>query len=84
MQTKMLLPTISRSTRIALSSSTLIDNTFVNNFDNIISGIFTIDITDQIPIFLKHFNYFSTESIHPNQNRYRLANETTLNKLYHG
>ena len=82
MQTKMLLPTISRPTRIASSSSTLIDNIFANNLNNFKSGIFTIDISDHLPIFIKYDNYFDTDKIPPKQIRYRVMNETTLNNFY--
>ena len=82
MQTKMLLPTISRPTRITSSSSTLIDNIFVNKLNNFKSGIFTIDISDHLPIFIKYDNYFDTDKIPPKQIRYRVMNETTLNNFY--
>ena len=54
MQTKMVLPTISRQTRIASSSCTLIDKMFVNNLNNLKSGIPIIDTKDHFPIFKKN------------------------------
>ena len=69
MQTKMLLPAILRPTRIASSPCTLIDNIFVNILIKFKSGIFTIDITDHFPIFLKYNNFFVTDKTPPKQNR---------------
>ena len=61
MQTKTLLLTISRPTRIASSSCTLIDNIFVNNLNIFKSGTCTIDKTDLFPFFKKYDNYFETD-----------------------
>ena len=65
MQTKMLLLIISRPTRKASSSCTLIDNFFLNNLNNFKSGIFTIDITDHFPIFKNYDKDFSTDKLPP-------------------
>ena len=81
MQTKMLLPTISRPTRTASSSCTLIDNIFVNDLNNFKSGLFAIDITNNLLIFIKYDNYFETDKIPQKQIRYRVMNETTLNNF---
>ena len=69
MQTKMLLPSRSRPTRIASSSNTLIDKIFANNLNNFKSGIFTIEISDHLPIFIRYDNYFDTDKLHPKQIR---------------
>lgn len=45
-------PAITNPTRVASTSSTLIDNIFTNDDSAINSGIFVTDITDHFPIFL--------------------------------
>ena len=81
-QTKMLLPIISRQTRIASSSCTLIDNNFVNKLINFKSRNFTVDITVHFPIFQKYDKYFSTDKLPQKQIRYRLIKEATSNSFY--
>ena len=45
-------PLISRPTRITSTSATLIDNIFVNSFeDNFTTGLLLTDISDHLPIF---------------------------------
>ena len=45
-------PLISRPTRITSTSATLIDNIFVNSFeDNFATGLLLTDISDHLPIF---------------------------------
>ena len=78
------LPMINRPTRIALNSSTLIDNIYTNSAHTQIStsGIFTADISDHLPIFhiskqkstCKHY-LPEPISTHPN------INTRTLNNL---
>ena len=82
MQTLALLPVISKPTRISKSSSSLIDNIFVNNLVNFRSGIFTIDISDHMPIFIIYKQYFDSEKNPPKKISYRIINETTLQNLY--
>ena len=71
-----------RLTRIASSSSTLIENICVNTFNGFKSGLVTNDITDHFPFFIKNGDYFKTDKTPPKQIRYRLMNETTLYNLY--
>ena len=83
MQSKMLLSTISRPSRIASSSCTHIDNIFVNNLNHFKSGVFTIDTSDHCPVFITYDKYFATEKLLPVQISYRVINETKLNNCYH-
>ena len=46
-----MMPTITRPTRIARTSSTLLDNFLVTNLRNFKNGLLSIDITDDLPIF---------------------------------
>ena len=46
-----MVPTITRPTRIARTSSTLLDNFLVTNLRNFKNGLLSIDITDDLPIF---------------------------------
>ena len=48
------LPLISRPTRITSTCTTLIDNIFINNHDDLncsLNGIFVADISDHFPVF---------------------------------
>lgn len=46
-------PTITRPRRVTSHCATLIDNIFTNVLDNnIMSGLFINDITDQLPVFI--------------------------------
>ena len=47
-----LIPTICKPNRLTNSSGTLIDYMFVSNLQSFVSGIFTIDISGHLPIFL--------------------------------
>ena len=47
-----LLPTICKPTRLTDTSGTLIDNIFASNLRDLVSGIFTIYISDHLPIFI--------------------------------
>ena len=47
-----LMPTIYKPTRLTNSSCTLIDEIFASNLRNFVSRIFTIDISDKLPIFI--------------------------------
>ena len=64
MYSNMLVPLITRPTRVTANQATLIDNIFTNNMCNsgtIIQGIFVTDITDHYPIF--HINHELTTEI---------------------
>ena len=77
-----LIPTICKPTRLTDSSSTLIDNIFASNLRNFVSGIFTIDISDHLPIFIIYKDYLATDRLSPKEITYRLINEATLNNFY--
>ncbi len=52
-----MLPTITQATRVTATSSTLIDNIYVNykdNMDQILTGIISSDISDHFPVFMFH------------------------------
>jgi hypothetical protein len=52
MYSNMLLPLITRPTRITAHTSTLIDNIFTNHLENsLFSGLLFTDISDHLPIF---------------------------------
>ena len=62
----MFLPAITRSTRFSTTSSTLIDNKFINKPHNLlVSGILITDISDHLQIF-----YISSELSHKNSTKY--------------
>ena len=76
-------PTITRPTRLGKSSSTLIDNIFVNNINlDCFSGIIINDLSDHLPIF-----YISSEKIHEatkierRLSMYREINPVSLSKF---
>ena len=78
-----LFPLISKPTRIADESATLLDNIFIRNPSNYKSGIFNIDISDHFPIFLIIRNFFRVPSTNGNiKFQYRLINEETLLNMY--
>jgi len=50
-----MIPTITQATRVTATSSTLIDNIYVNyknNIDQILTGILSSDISDHLPVFM--------------------------------
>ena len=62
----MFLPTITRPTRFGTTSSTLIDNIFINKPHNLlVSGILITDISDHLPIF-----YISSELFQKNSTQF--------------
>lgn len=78
------LPLINRPTRISTNSSTIIDNIFTNSpyTQNSLTGIFTSDISDHLPIFhiSKQKSTNSHETEQPNFQR-SVINTRTLNCL---
>ena len=73
-----MVPTITRPTRIAYTSSTLLDNFLVTNLRNIRSGILRIDITDHLPIVMIYELYFDTVKLAPKEIEFRVTNELTF------
>jgi len=52
-----MIPIITQATRVTATSSTLIDNIYVNykdNMDQILTGIISSDISDHFPVFMFH------------------------------
>ena len=82
MNTLALVPTICKPTRLTDSSSTLIDNIFASNLHNFCSGIFNIDISDHLPVFIIYKSYLTNNRISPKEISFRLINEATLNNFY--
>ena len=79
-----LVPIISKPTRIAGNSCTLIDNIFVSNLSNFNSGILTLDISDHLPIFINYANIFQSRPRDPIKVKYRILNEYSLSNFYDG
>ena len=76
------VPLTRKPTRIADSSSTLIDNIFVNkSFPDIKSGIIISDITDHFPIYALVPNLMSRSSQHLRNSGIRVMSEQNLSKL---
>ena len=77
-----LIPTISKPTRIADTSCTLIDNIFARNLGNFKSGILTMELSDHLPIYIIYNNIFAIQPLCPEKITYRIINESSLNNLY--
>ena len=60
-----LIPTICKPNRLTNSSYTPIDNVFASNLRNFVSGIFIIDISDHLPIFIIFKNSLTTDRLSP-------------------
>ena len=72
-----MVPTITRPTRIACTSCTLLDNFLITKLRNFKAGILNIDITDHLPIFLIYESYFNRVKLVPKEIQYRVLNELT-------
>ena len=78
-----MIPLITKPTRITDESATLIDNIFIRNPIEYTSGIFNIDISDHLPIFLIKHNFFQQPEIQECiAIKYRLINDLTLLDMY--
>ena len=78
------IPMISQPTKIAASSTTLIDNIFMSIPEETASGMITCDISDQLPVFITKKNA-STQSNPHNQSvfkSYRNTNAANMDKLH--
>ena len=78
------VPLITRPTRISISSATLIDNIFTNNFQNLnqcTQGIFSTDISDHCPIF--HINWEVKETTCKTSMYKRNLNKKNTCLFYH-
>ena len=82
MLSKSFIPLTRKPTRISDTSSTLIDNIFVNSsFSDITSGIIVSDVTDHFPIYALLSNFlFGNSNQNPNSG-IRVMSESNLNKL---
>ena len=74
--------TITRPTRIARTSCTLLDNFFITLLRNLKTGIRSIDRTDHLLIFLIHELSFDTVKLAPEEIEIRVINELTLESFY--
>lgn len=78
-----LIPLITKPTRITDASATLIDNIFVNNPTQTVSGILTADISDHLPVFIIRRDLFlNTDSSRLETVQFRLVNDRTLTNFY--
>ena len=83
MNTYSLTPIIFHPTRFDDRTCSLIDNVFVSNCNNIVSGLLCTDISDHLPIFIMYHNYFDVNvSSKLTTIRSRCVNSYTLNQLY--
>ena len=76
-----LIPTISKPTRITDSSASIIDNFLISNIGIYTTGIFSIDISDHLPIFLVCKNVFPVKPKKSTEIKYRVLNERSLDNL---
>ena len=75
-------PLISRPTRITSTSATLIDNIFVNSFeDNFTTGLLLTDISDHLPIFQIATTITNTNTTPIKETKYRKITSETLKLL---
>lgn len=78
-----LLPLISKPTRVTEDTATLIDNIFITNPQNYLSGILISDLSDHLPIFVILQNIISNGGPHKGHNiKYRIVNDVTMQNLY--
>ena len=81
MFSSMFYPLISKPTRITNSSATLIDNIFVNNFDECYKcGILLADLSDHLPVFQITSSLPRVNSTCDNT-KYRLINKKAIDQL---
>ena len=75
----MLLPTITKPTRITRNTATLIDNIFTNEMSNdFISGILFCDLSDHLPTFLINKEKYNDQNIE-NKIQTRTINSNSIN-----
>ena len=73
-----MIPIITRPTRIADNTYSLIDNIFTSNPFNYVSGIFHSDISDHFPIFVLFKDYFSPNNHEHLKFNFRLITDSRL------
>ena len=79
---KSFVPFINRPTRVTLSTSTLIDKIFTNNYHRMETpeqGLFLSNMSDHYPIF--HMDSIKTPSYENSQIIKRLVNDKTINNF---
>ena len=77
-------PIITKSSRITNQTATLIDNIFINQPNEFVSGILISDISDHLPLFILKLNLFTKISSQQNTNvKYRLINDSTITNLHY-
>ncbi len=76
------LPTVTLPTRITHSTSTLIDNIYIKckHYDEIVSGIMSVDISDHLPLFTFVGQNNHTKSP-PQKVTYRPVDDIKLNNI---
>ena len=77
-----MVPTITRTTRNAQASCSLLDNFFITNLRNFKNGILSIDISDLLPIFLIYELYLETVKLAHKETKNRVKNELTLESFF--
>ena len=73
-----IVPRITRPTRIAGTSWSLLDKFLVTNLRNFKTVLRSINVTDHLPIFLIYESYFDSIKLLPKEIEYRVMNELTL------
>ena len=77
-----LIAIITKPSRIINQTATLIDNIFINQPNEFVSGILISDISDHLPLFILKRNLFTKKSSQQNTNvKYRLINDSTITNL---
>ena len=77
-----LIPIITKPSRITNQTATLMDNIFINQPNEFVSGIFISDISDHLLLFILKRNLFTKKSSQQDTNvKYRLVNDSTITNL---
>ena len=77
------IPIITKPTRIAVESYSLIDNIFISKPNNVVSGNIVSSLSDHYPNFLIHYDLLTTGTLASEVNySFRIINDITLNDLY--
>ena len=77
------IPMITKPTRIAGESYSLIDNIFIIKSNNVLSGNIVSDLSDHYAYFFIHRDIFIASTLNDEITySYRIINDVTLNNLY--
>lgn len=77
-----LSPAITKPTRIADNSYTLIDNIFMSHNAQVHTGVMPCDFSDHCLIFVSVNDFFSYSHVKPKLITYRLLNNFTISNFY--